>query len=120
MGGIQVSDKCDMEIEKKLTLNVLQPTLSGQMDRSQTFRPLTPWTFKRSSKTPPCGAMELPSRGAMLHVPRECQVVSTWRWTKRQSSEKKAKKKCPLLTPLLDVLNILLVIFEGRAGLDLV
>ena len=64
-----------------LTLKVLHPTLSGQIDKSQTLRPSTPWTFKRSSTTPPCLAIELPSRGAMLHVPRECQVVSTWRWT---------------------------------------
>lgn len=65
---------------KELTLKVLQPTLSGQMDKSHTLRPLTPWTFRRSSTTP-CLTMELPSRGAMLHVPRLCQVVSTWRCT---------------------------------------
>lgn len=59
-----------------LLLYVLQPTLSGQMDRSETLRPLTPWTLRRSSSTP-CLTMLLPSLGAMEHVPRECQVVST-------------------------------------------
>jgi len=68
------------------TLKVLQPTLSGQIDKSQTLRPLTPWTLRRSSTTPPWGAMELPSRGAMLHVPRQCQVVSTWRETGKKRS----------------------------------
>lgn len=63
--------------KRTLTLKVLQPTLSGQIDRSQTLRPLTPCTLRRSSTTPPWGAIELPSRGAMLHVPRQCQVVST-------------------------------------------
>ena len=63
---------------KILTLKVLQPTLSGQIDRSQTLS---------SSTTPPCFAIELPSRGAMLHVPRECQVVSTWRWTMLRQSK---------------------------------
>jgi hypothetical protein len=58
-------------------LYVLQPTLSGQMDRSATLRPLTPWTLRRSSRTP-CLTIELPLRGAMEHVPRECHVVSTW------------------------------------------
>lgn len=78
-------------IDERLTLKVLQPTLSGQMDKSQTLRPFTPCTFKRSSTTPPCGAKELPSRGAMLQVPRECHVVSTWRWTKEVISRVKCK-----------------------------
>lgn len=60
------------------TEKVLQPTLSGQMLRSETFRFLTPWTFSLSSKTP-CLTMLLPFFGAMLQVPRECHVVSTWR-----------------------------------------
>jgi hypothetical protein len=57
-------------------LYVLQPTLSGQMDKSATLRPFTPCTFRRSSSTP-CLTMELPSLGAMEHVPSECHVVST-------------------------------------------
>jgi len=51
--------------------------LTGQILRSATFRPLTPCTLRRSSRTP-CLTMELPSLGAIEHVPRECQVVSTW------------------------------------------
>lgn len=46
---------------------VLQPTLSGQMLRSATLRPLTPCTLRRSSTTP-CLTMLLPSRGAMEQV----------------------------------------------------
>jgi hypothetical protein len=46
---------------------VLQPTLSGQMDRSATLRFFTPWTFKRSSRTP-CLTMLFPSLGAMEQV----------------------------------------------------
>lgn len=42
-----------LRVTKSLTLKVLQPTLSGQIDKSQTLSPLTPCTFKRSSTTPP-------------------------------------------------------------------
>ena len=56
--------------------HVLQPTLSGQILKSATLRPSTPWTFRRSSSTP-CLTMLLPSFGAMEQVPSECQVVST-------------------------------------------
>ena len=55
---------------------VLQPTLSGQIERSATLRPLTSCTFRRSSSTP-CLTMLLPSLGAMEHVPKLCQVDST-------------------------------------------
>ncbi len=50
-------------------LYVLHPTLSGQMDRSAHLRPRTPWTLRRSSRTP-CLTIELPWRGAMEQVPR--------------------------------------------------
>lgn len=50
---------------------VLQPTLSGHMLRSATLRPWTPWTLRRSSRTP-CLTMLLPSLGAIE------QVCSNW------------------------------------------
>ncbi len=46
---------------------VLQPTLSGQIERSATLRFLTPWTLRRSSSTP-CLTILLPSLGAMEQV----------------------------------------------------
>lgn len=46
---------------------VLQPTLSGHMLRSATLRPWTPWTLRRSSRTP-CLTMLLPSLGAIEQV----------------------------------------------------
>src|SRR6187402_1113355 len=46
---------------------VLQPTLSGQMERSATLRFLTPWTLRRSSRTP-CLTILFPSLGAIEHV----------------------------------------------------
>lgn len=51
------------------TLRVLDPTFLGAILRSATFRPCTPYTFKLGSTTPPS------SKGAILHVPIECQVV---------------------------------------------
>lgn len=71
-----------MKENRYLTLKVLQPTLSGQTERSETLSPLTPWTLRRSSSTP-CFTIEFPSLGPILQVPRECHVVSTWRWTNR-------------------------------------
>ena len=54
-------------VERREYSQVLQPTLSGQIERSATLRFLTPWTLRRSSSTP-CLTMLLPSLGAMEQV----------------------------------------------------
>ncbi len=42
---------------------VFAETLPGPMDKSATFSPRTPYTFRRESTTPPC------SRGFIAQVP---------------------------------------------------
>jgi len=64
--------------------------------------------------------MELPSRGAILQVPRECHVVSTWRWT-RQDVRRVAHIIVILkLTPFLNVCDIFLAVLNLITSLNLV
>lgn len=58
----------------------------------------------------------------MLHVPRECQVVSTWRWTDFVSESLDIVRNKGWirkgLTPFLDMGDVLLAVFELVAGLE--
>lgn len=52
----------------------------------------------------------------MLQVPRECQVVSTWRWTLERVSHADFSRVARL-TPFLDVFDIFIAILQFVPGI---
>ena len=94
---------------------MLHPTLSGQIDRSATLRFLTPWTLRRSSRTP-CLTILLPSFGAMEQVYISSALIThdTGRLGRKVATYTKTmpSRLHMSLNPLLNMLNILLTILQ--------